>query len=106
MVFQITMTNAQLLSLKLIRTNLNYRVLETSAAAIFLSNDHSLYEPIAMLDFNCMCSIDLPGARGKRKKTQIEKFSPIVARTHNIEVCWQMLHRLSYPGLMIAKLLK
>ena len=32
--------------LKQMRTNLNYRVPGTSTAAIFLSNDHSLYAPI------------------------------------------------------------
>ena len=32
--------------LKLVRTLLNYRVLGTSITAIFLSNHHSLYEPI------------------------------------------------------------
>ena len=32
--------------LKLVRTLLNNHVLGTSSAAIFLSNDHSLYEPI------------------------------------------------------------
>ena len=30
-------------SLKLVHTNLNYRVVGTSTAAIFLSNNHSLY---------------------------------------------------------------
>ena len=35
-------------ALKLLRTNLNYRVLGTSAAAIFLSNDNSLYAPISL----------------------------------------------------------
>ena len=32
-------------ALKLVRTNLNYRVLGTSTTAIFLSNYHSLYAP-------------------------------------------------------------
>ena len=32
--------------LELVRTNLNYHVLGTSTAAIFLSNDHFLYAPI------------------------------------------------------------
>ena len=33
-------------ALKLVDTNLNYRVLGISTAAIFLSNDHFLYAPI------------------------------------------------------------
>ena len=35
-----------LLNLKLVRTYLNYSVQGTSTAAVFLSNDHSLYAPI------------------------------------------------------------
>ena len=60
-------------------TNLNYRVLGTSTAAIFLSNDHSLYAPTlymyiprmnVMLDFICMGPVDLPGAHRKRQNTK------------------------------------
>ena len=36
--------------LKLVRTHLNYLVLGTSTAVIFLSNDHSLYAPITSDD--------------------------------------------------------
>ena len=42
----LTRHNSQTLFLKLVRTPLNYHVLGTSTAAIFLSNDHSFYVPI------------------------------------------------------------
>ena len=40
--------------LKLVRTLLNYRVLGTNTAAIFLSNDHSLYAPIFLGLTTCL----------------------------------------------------
>ena len=38
------------IDLKLVRTNLKYRVLGTSTNAIFYSNNHSLYAPIITSD--------------------------------------------------------
>ena len=51
-------------------TNLNYRVLGTNTAVIFLSNDHYLYEHRmnVMLDFICIGLVDMQGTRWKRKK--------------------------------------
>ena len=43
-------------SLKLVRTLLNDRVLGTSTTAVFLSNDHSLYEPIYIGWTPCLIS--------------------------------------------------
>ena len=66
-------------SLKLVRNNLNYRVLETSIAANFLSNDHSLCALLprmnVLLDFIFIGSVDMPGACGKRKKKWKMKYS-------------------------------
>ena len=48
--------NLKLWLLKLVRTNLYYCVLGTSTAAIFLSNDHSLYSPIYFGWTSCLIS--------------------------------------------------
>ena len=42
--------------LKLVCTLLNYRVLGTSTATVFLSNDHSLYAPIYLGWTSCLIS--------------------------------------------------
>ena len=67
--------------LKLVRTLLNYRyrVLGTSAAAIFLSNDNSLSAPIKYLEWtSCLISFELDQStcqeRIESDKIQNEKF--------------------------------
>ena len=50
------MFNSEFSNLKLVRTLLNTRVLGTSTAAIFLSNDHSLYAPIYLGWISCLIS--------------------------------------------------
>ena len=52
--------------LKLVRTNINYIVLGTSTV-IFLSM-HLLLRMNVILDFICLASVDLRGARGKKYK--------------------------------------
>ena len=80
-----------------------FLVLRTSTAAILLSNENSIYEPITsdeclMLDLICMGPVYLPGARRKRQNT---KWKKILAhsgnRTHNLEINSLILYRLSYP---------
>ena len=60
--------------LKLVRSNLNYRVLGTSIAAIFfrmfILPMHILPRMNIMLDFICMGPVVLPGARRKRQNTK------------------------------------
>ena len=70
--------------LKLVGTNLNYRVLGT----VFLSNDRSLFLTYYlrwMSDdawFHLHDSVDLQGTRGKRQKYKIKKFFPTVELEH------------------------
>ena len=59
-----------------------------------------------MLYFICMGSVDLSGARWKRKNTKWKILANIGTRTHNFEICSLSLDRLNYPGLMTALLLK
>ena len=55
---------------KLMHTNLNYRIVGTSNADIFLPNDHSLYANITSDEchawFHFLGPVILPGARLKR----------------------------------------
>ena len=71
--------------LKLVRTNLNYRVLGTSTAAIFFQMIifymHLLHRMHVMLDFICMGPVELSGACRKRQNI---KFKILGTRTHNL----------------------
>ena len=62
------------LILKLVYTLLNYRVLGTSTAAIFLSNDHSLYAPIYLGLTSCLISFewDQPTCQGRVESDKIQ----------------------------------
>ena len=60
--------------------NLNYRVLGTSTATVFLSNDHSLYEPIYLGWTSCLISFAWDKSTCQERvgsdKIQNEKFLP------------------------------
>ena len=80
---------------KLVRTCLNYRVLGTSTAAIFLSNDHSLYAPLFLEWSSCLISFSWDQStcqeRVESNKIQNEKFLPTVflePTTLGCEVGW------------------
>ena len=65
--------------LKLVRALFNYYVLGTNTAAIFLSNDHSLYAPIYLGCMPCLISFEwhqstCQGRVESEKKKQNEKF--------------------------------
>ena len=78
---------------KLVRTNLNYHVPGTSTAAIFLSNDHSLYASITSDE----CHALLHSIRQERVESDKTKnFAHSGTRTHNLEICSLMLYRLDY----------
>ena len=86
--------------LKLVRTNLNYRVLGTSTAAIFLSNVHSLYAPITSDEFHALFHLygTSRPATSALKATQykIKNLVHSWTRTQNLEMSSLMLYRLSY----------
>ena len=69
-----TKYRSRYLALKLVSTNLNYHVLGTSAATIFLSNVilsmHLLPPMNVMLDYICMGLVDLLEARWKGQNTK------------------------------------
>ena len=83
--------------------NLNYHVLGISTAAIFLSNDHSLYAPFTSDE--CHAWFHLYGtsqpARRASKATNIKKGKSLAhggTQTHNLKICSLTLYRLSYLG--------
>ena len=88
------------LCLKLVRTNLNYCILGTSTATIFLSNDHFPYASITSDECHAwfhLYGTSRPGRNvSKATKFKNEKFLPEVGLdTHNLEICSSMLYRLN-----------
>ena len=80
------------------RINFNYRVLGSSTTAIFLSNYHSLYAPNT--SDGCHARVHLYGnSRPAMNATKYKiKNCQHCTRTNNLEICRQVLYRLSYPG--------
>ena len=90
------------------RIYINYRALGTNCAAIFFSDDHSLYcAPITSDEchawFHWMGSVDIQGAHGQQKNTKWWKILVNSGtRTHHLTIRSQNRNRLSSPGLMEA----
>ena len=87
------------ISLKLVHTNLNYPVLGTSTAAIFLSYDHSFYAPITSDECHAwfhLYKTSWPARSAwKAKKHKMKILAHSGTRTHNFEIHSQRLYWMS-----------
>ena len=91
--------------LKIVRTLLNHRVLGTSSATVFLSNDHSLYAPIYLGWTSCLilfaCNQSACQERVESDKIQNEKYLPTVG-LEPTTLRFQFLCSTDLPGLLNA----
>ena len=89
----------------LVRTKLNYSVLKTNTAAVFLSNDHSLYAPFSSDE--CQSWFHLYGtSRTARSSSKVTKYKMKLfvysgTWTHNLEIGSLMLYSLDFVKVNI-----